>query len=112
MMDKQRNIEIGKRLEACRKRIGVIPEEMAVALGMSYKDYIGMESGDVSLNLDIVVKLEEQFNVNCRYLLVGKEAQYSSYLAEILEKCPDEKKESLNYMLLHMVNLLKDNKGK
>lgn len=108
MSNEQQKIEIGKRLAECRNRIGISSEKMAMYLDITHKEYIGMESGDVSLNLDIIGKLEEQFNINCRYLLTGKEAQYSAYLAELIEKCPDEKKESLNYLLLHMVNLLKD----
>lgn len=108
MNNEQQKVEIGKRLAGCRNRIGISSEEMATSLGITLAEYIGMESGEISLNLNVIGKLEEQFNVNCRYLLTGKEAQYSTYLAELLDKCPDEKKESLNYLLLHMVNLLKD----
>ena len=58
MIDKKQRIEIGNRLEACRKRIGIRTEEMAICLDIPYADYIGMETGDESKNLDVIWKLE------------------------------------------------------
>lgn len=99
--------EMGKRLKECRIQIGKSTDEMATELGISDSEYKGIEEGKVKINLEMAIILDERFNVNCRYLLTGKEVQYSAYLAELLKTCSQEKKETVNIMLLHMINLLK-----
>ena len=83
--NRQQMSAIGKRLKKCRIQLGKSTSEVAAELGITDSEY-------------------------CRYLLTGKEIQYSAYLSELLEMCSQERKETVNNMLLHISNLLKNDR--
>ena len=108
--NRQQMIAIGKRLKKCRIQLGKSTSEVAAELGITDSEYKRIEMGEENLSLEMVIFLDERFHINCRYLLTGKEIQYSAYLSELLEMCSQERKETVNNMLLHISNLLKNDR--
>ena len=47
MNNEQKKVDIGKRLAGWRNQIGISSEEMAMSLGITLAEYIGMKSGEV-----------------------------------------------------------------
>lgn len=106
--NRQQMSAIGQRLKKCRIQLGKSTSEMATELGITDSEYKKIEKGEEKISLEIIILLDERFHINCRYLLTGKEIQYSAYLSEVLEMCSQEKIETVNNMLLHISNLLKN----
>lgn len=106
--NRQQMSAISQRLKKCRIQLGKSTSEMATELGITDSEYKKIEKGEEKISLEIIILLDERFHINCRYLLTGKEIQYSAYLSEVLEMCSQEKIETVNNMLLHISNLLKN----
>jgi transcriptional regulator with XRE-family HTH domain len=77
-------IEIGKRLRAARKKVGMTQEEMGAALGMTRTGYTNLETGRSLLTLDNLLKLPKILHQPAIYFL-GMDGELSEDEAELLE---------------------------
>lgn len=78
------NVEIGKRLQEARKRLGYKQSDFAQALGVTDEHYRKYESGASGIPTDKVKILFEKFSLDPTYLITGevsKEFDLETYLA-------------------------------
>ncbi len=67
--------EFGRRLHNVRRTSrGITQEELAVCLGLASKQHVsGMENGERSYSIDLLIELSRILYVSTDYLLMGSE---------------------------------------
>ncbi|MEA3314585.1 MAG: helix-turn-helix transcriptional regulator [Campylobacterota bacterium] len=65
-----------KRLREVRKTLGLTAVALAKRIGVKDYKIRDIEGGHQKINIEIVFKLEEVFNVNMRWLLFGKDKMF------------------------------------
>ncbi|PYG26909.1 helix-turn-helix domain-containing protein [Pelagimonas varians] len=63
--------EIGARLAICRGEIGVSQAAMAEAIGVSHRAYHSYEKGKRGVPVEALVKMQDKFEVDVAWLLLG-----------------------------------------
>ncbi len=66
-------MEIAKRLQELRKKMGYSQEQVAEMLGISRQAVSKWESGQGNPDIDNVIKLTEIYDVSADYILLGRE---------------------------------------
>ena len=66
--------EIGARLAICRSEIGVSQAAMAEAIGVSHRAYHSYEKGKRGVPVEALVKMQDKFEVDVAWLLLGTES--------------------------------------
>ncbi len=87
------NVEIGKRLQEARKRLGYKQSDFAQALGVTDEHYRKYELGASGIPIDKVQILFERFCLDPTYLITGKvseDFEPETYLASC---SPEKRKE-------------------
>lgn len=85
------NVEIGKRLQEARKRLGYKQSDFAQALGVTDEHYRKYELGASGIPIDKVQILFEKFCLDPTYLITGK-ASGEFDLETFLAGCDPEKR--------------------
>lgn len=100
------NVEIGKRLQEARKRLGYKQSDFAQALGVTDEHYRKYELGASGIPIDKVQILFEKFCLDPTYLITGKisaDFDLETYLAS----CSAEKRiEFMNRVWKYMNQVL------
>lgn len=96
--------QMGERLRAQRKRMGLTQEQAAELLGISTTFYGEVERGNRRLSLEKIVLVQERMNLEPSYLISGKLITEES-MAAIFKDCPKEK-EAIVEQLLRYITLL------
>lgn len=71
--------QIGERLKGLRESLGLTPEEVAEAVGITKEKYELMESGETELSVSTLQKIAKAYNVELDALMFGEEPHMSSY---------------------------------
>ena len=105
-----------KTMEKCLVEIAyrIKNIESIMQLNKSYGGEIGdirrriseIENGEQWIKLDILIRLEKEFHINCRYLLLGEETMYSAYLETLIKSSSKDKIEILDNIFKHLINIL------
>lgn len=85
------NVEIGKRLQESRKRLGYKQYDFAQALGVTDEHYRKYELGSSGIPIEKVQMLFEKFGLDPTYLITGRVSgtfDLDAYLAS----CDSEKR--------------------
>ncbi|MCZ4258699.1 helix-turn-helix domain-containing protein [Sulfitobacter sp. G21635-S1] len=72
--DKAPNAGIGARLQVTRNEIGMTQADMAQLIGVSLRAYHSYEKGDRSLPIEALVTLQEKFNSDITWILLGSKS--------------------------------------
>lgn len=83
-MAEELHIDIGKRIAARRKILGLTQENLAEILDVSVQMISNLERGRKAVRLGNLIKLSSALNVSCDYILTGK--QQASDLSELTSK--------------------------
>ena len=71
--------EIAQRIQLLREIVGMKPEEVARAVGVSVEDYLASEAGERDFSFTFLYKCAEQFGVDMIELLTGEPPRLSGY---------------------------------
>ena len=99
-------VEIAYRIKKYRINNAIEQKVMAEKLGISEEEYQKIENGEQWIKLDILIRLEKEFHINCRYLLLGEETMYSAYLETLIKSSSKDKIEILDNIFKHLINIL------
>lgn len=74
-----RILEIAQRIRGLRELLEITPEEMAGVVGLSVKEYLAHESGEVDFSFTFIYKCAQRFNVDMVEILKGTSPTLSFY---------------------------------
>ena len=72
-MDKVNLINIGKRIQYCRRERGYTQEHLAEMMNVSVQMISNLERGNKAIRIENLIKISHIFNVSTDYILMGKE---------------------------------------
>lgn len=81
-------IEIGKRLEAFRLELKLKPKEFAIKAKVDQSHYSKIEHGNLPLTDNVWDKLENEYNLNKAYILLGINVPRATFNSSFLEPGP------------------------
>lgn len=64
-------LNIGKRLQQERERLGLLPQEVYQGLDIAQTTYRDFETGKRDIPASILIKLKEEFGFNINQILFG-----------------------------------------
>lgn len=99
-------MEIGERLRAQRKKMGLTQEETAELLEMSTTFYGEIERGNRRLSIEKIILVYRKMGLEPTYLLTG-EVLSNRTLVEIFNDCPKEKEPIVEQVLRYLTLLYK-----
>ena len=89
--DKEKNEEVGMRVNMLRLKKGLKSKEMAIMLNITYAHYSRMEAGTDGWSLGVLYKVAQILDVTVDHLLYGYgEAEYVLQIAEIMKEKDEE----------------------
>lgn len=84
--------EIGKRVKACRKTMGISQEKLAEMINVSSHYIYEIERGMKSMSLETLINLSSALNLSTDYILFGNKEQDFVPLSEQLKKMNDDQR--------------------
>lgn len=99
-------IEMAYRIKRFRINNAIEQKVMANKLGISEEEYRKIENGEQWVKCEMLIIFEKEFHINSRYLLVGEETMYSTYLETLIKLSSKEKVEIIDNIFKHLINLL------
>ncbi len=99
--------EIGNRLLALRKKMGLTQAEMAERSGISDRTYADIERGTVNMRLETFLQICQALHVTPDELLVDEKETESPRQEELLERlraCPPKERETALRLLSVYLN--------
>ena len=75
--------EIGARLQAIRKNLGLLQKEFAGELGISTSSLSDIEAGNMKLRFELIYHITRKYNINIYYLLHGEGEMYMQETSEV-----------------------------
>ena len=104
--------QIGNRLLAIRKRLGLTQAEAAELTGLSVRAYADIERGSVNMHVDTVQKICHAFHITPDEILTVDHSPLSSQqdaLIERLNACrPKEKETALALLAAYLQSLTQE----
>lgn len=101
--------DIGNRLLAVRKRLGLTQYEAAEAAGLSYRTYADIERGAVNTRLDTLLRICKAFHVTPDEVLTVSETTQELHQAELIERLnactPQERETALRLLSVYLQSL-------
>ena len=85
-------IEIGGRIKAYRKSIGISQERLAEMINVSPHYIYEIERGTKTMSLETFVTLSEALNLSADYILFGNKKDDTVSLSEQLSKMDEEQR--------------------
>lgn len=106
-MSKQEKTEtVGQRIKKLRKEIGETQAELGKAINISQNSISKIESGEVSVTLDNLIKIAEHYHVSTDYICIGiNNATLLETLTQFISLKfvrPGSEYEQFNYPLLQI----------
>ncbi|MBQ7835543.1 MAG: helix-turn-helix transcriptional regulator [Ruminiclostridium sp.] len=86
-------IEIGGRIKAYRKSIGISQEKLAEMIDVSPHYIYEIERGSKSMSLEMFVRLSKVLNLSTDYILFGNQTSDTVSLVEQLAKMDEKQRE-------------------
>lgn len=110
-MSNQEQIEtIGQRIKRLRKETGETQAELGMAINISQNSISKIESGEVALTLDNLIRIAEHYHVSTDYICIGiNNATLLETLTQFISLefvRPGSEYEQFNYPLLKINNAL------
>ncbi|MCT4687510.1 helix-turn-helix domain-containing protein [Vallitalea sp.] len=100
---------IGKRIKESRKLTKLTQENVSEILKVSPEYISRIETGKAKINLEMLVKVSNIFNISPAYLLTGIDTQSTDYLNPemnaLLKDCPPDKIKAISEMIKIIINL-------
>lgn len=85
-------IEIGARIKAYRKSMGISQEKLAEMINVSPHYIYEIERGTKTMSLETFVTLSEALNLSTDYILFGNKKDDTVSLSEQLSKMDEEQR--------------------
>ena len=85
-------IEIGARIKAYRKSMGISQEKLAEMINVSPHYIYEIERGTKAMSLETFVTLSEALNLSADYILFGNKKDDTVSLSEQLSKMDEEQR--------------------
>ena len=104
MSDTYNRLAAGERLRLKRTLLGMTQEEMAERIGRVPKYYADIERGSCGMSVETLMALSHSLNMSLDYIIFGNESVNNvqkhqdeiSAILDILDTCPDKKREALH----------------
>ena len=101
--------EIGNRLLAIRKRMGMTQAEVAEAAGLSTRTYADIERGSVNMRIETVLRICEALHITPDEILTQSETTLTAQETEILARLnacnPRDKETALRLLNVYLQSL-------
>lgn len=101
--------EIGNRLLAIRKRMGMTQFEVAEAAGLSGRTYADIERGSVNMRLETILHICEAMHITPDEILTknddGVSVQQEAVLARLNSCAPKDKETALRLLAVFLESL-------
>ena len=99
-MNKTDLIDIGLRIQNCRKQKGFTQESLAEKMNVSIQMISNLERGNKAIRIDNLVKLSEILNISTDFILTGKETmQDISSQADSLARLNDKDRKMIEMLI-------------
>lgn len=85
-------VEIGRRIKAYRKSLGISQEKLAEMVFVSPHYIYEIERGTKSMSLETLINLSEALKLSTDYILFGASQDEAVSLLEQLDKLDDEQR--------------------
>ena len=103
------NREIGNRLLAIRKSIGMTQFEVAEAAGLSSRTYADIERGTVNMRVETILKICDTLNITPDEIFTENDTSITTKQAEIIDRLnacsPKDKETALNILSAYLQSL-------
>jgi len=104
--------EIGNKLLAIRKHMGMTQAEVAEAASLSTRTYADIERGGVNMRIETVLHICEALHITPDEILTKNETTLTAQEAEILERLsacnPKDKETALRLLNVYLQSLTYD----
>lgn len=101
--------EIGNRLFAVRKRMGMTQAEVAEAAGLAMRTYADIERGSVNMRVETVLRICQALHITPDEVLTQEDDEITVQQSEILERLeacsPKDKKTALRLLNVYLQSL-------
>ena len=101
--------EIGNRLFAVRKRMGMTQAEVAEAAGLAMRTYADIERGSVNMRVETVLRICQALHITPDEVLTQEDDEITVQQSEILERLeacsPTDKKTALRLLNVYLQSL-------
>ena len=101
--------EIGNRLLAIRKRMGMTQAELAEAAGLSTRTYADIERGSVNMRIETVLRICESLHITPDEILTGAQEEITPRQEELfarLNACnPKDRETALRLLNVYLQSL-------
>lgn len=101
--------EIGNKLLAIRKRMGMTQAEVAEAAGLSTRTYADIERGGVNMRIETVLRICEALHITPDEILTGAQAEITPHQEELfarLNACnPKDRETALRLLNVYLQSL-------
>ena len=101
--------EIGNRLFAVRKRMGMTQAEVAEAAGLAMRTYADIERGSVNMRVETVLRICQALHITPDEVLTQEDDEITVQQSEILERLeacsPKDKKIALRLLNVYLQSL-------
>ena len=101
--------QIGNRLLAIRKHIGLTQAEVAEAAGLSDRAYAGIERGSVNMRIDTALRICQSLHITPDEILTAERPSFALRREELLARLdacrPDEQETALALLEVYLRSL-------
>ena len=96
-------LEIGNRIQQCRKNRGYTQEQLAEEMNVSIQMISNVERGNKAIRIDNLVNLSRILHISTDYLLTGKRSSVDLELTSLrFSRLSDREKEAVALLIEHL----------
>ncbi|WP_297567421.1 helix-turn-helix domain-containing protein [uncultured Faecalibaculum sp.] len=96
---KSLNIDIGSRIQKCRKTKGLTQEQMAEGMDVSVQYISDLERGVTGGSVSTIIRICQLLETSADYILLGRQENMTARLSGRLESHSDAQKEQVLQIL-------------
>ena len=103
--------EVGNKLLAIRKRMGMTQVEVAEAAGLSSRTYADIERGTVNMRVETILRICEALHITPDEMLTKSDSELTAQQEEILSRLnacsPKDRETALRLLSVYLQSLSK-----
>ncbi len=88
MSDKNTKLEVGLRLKAFRKMLGLSQQALAKVIGYAQRTISDWERGRLEIPLQVLITLKQIYGLNIDWLLTGEGEPFITHTEPVKKKTP------------------------